>query len=157
MLAVHTGAFFRRAIYSQEIAFLPRSNCIFIFALSHSREIRPDLLRIDRTYRLPSNSPTERSLFLPSKLETKIDAYQRFSTRFPRRNTGRVLIKIGKRQLARNQRRFRCWSFYAFHLFHSSEATSPRFTGRGFRRQFKKRRLSRASTKFAIEHEPCQP
>lgn len=29
---------------------------------------------IVRTYRLPCNSPTERSLFFPSKLETKIDA-----------------------------------------------------------------------------------
>lgn len=79
-------------------------------------------------------------------------ACRRFSTRFPRRSTGRVLIKI-----ARNRRRFRRCSFYAFHLFRSSEATSPRFTGRGFRRQFKKRRLSRAWTKFAIEREPCQP
>lgn len=155
MLAVHTRAFFRRAIYSQEIAFLPRSNCIFIFALSHSREIRPDLLRIDRTYRLPCDSPTERSLFSPPRnprQRSTRHACRRFSTRFPRRSTGRVLIKI-----ARNRRRFRRCSFYAFHLFRSSEATSPRFTGRGFRRQFKKRRLSRAWTKFAIEREPCQP
>lgn len=92
-----------------------------------------------------------------SKQRSTRYAYQRFSTRFPRRNTGRVLIKIGKRRLARNRRRFRRCGFYAFHLFRSSEATSPRFTGRGFRRQFKKRRLSRASTKFAVEREPCQP
>lgn len=89
-----------------------------------------------------------------SKQRSTRHAYQRFSTRFPRRNTGRVLIKIGKRRLARNLRRFRRCGSYAFHLFHWSEATSPRFTGRGFRRQFKKRRLSRASTIFAVERQP---
>lgn len=68
--AVHTGAFFRRAIYSQEIAFLPRSNCIFIFALSHSREIRPDLLRIDRTY-LPFTVQFTNRAFAFFPLETR--------------------------------------------------------------------------------------
>lgn len=152
MLAVHTRAFLRRAIYSQEIAFLPLSNCIFILALrTRAKFDRIFFASIVRTVYRAIRQP-----FPPrnSKQRSTRHAYQRFSTRFPRRNTGRVLIRIGKRRLARNRRRFRRCGSYAFHLFHWSEATSPRFTGRGFRRQFKKRRLSRASTIFAVERQP---